>query len=239
MFSSNTLSPADVALLSGRDGNNMFGEGGLFFFLWAMLLGFGRGGFGGYGQDAQVATSADLQRGFNNQEVINKLNGLENAFAQTGYDNAQLIAGVNQNVTNNGFNTLRAIDQNGFNLQQAVNSLQALIQQCCCTTQRSIDGVKYDMSQGFCNLGNTIQQVGRDIIDNQNANYRAMHDEFFAARMEDKNARIHELESQVQALNLAQSQSNQNNYLLSQLSPQAKPAYLVPNPCYQSCQQCW
>ena len=54
-----------------------------------------------------------------------------------------------------------------------------------------------------------------------------------------------ELRSQVNALNLSASQSNQNAYLVAQLkTPAPVPAYTVPNPngyyggqqnCYQSC----
>ena len=99
-------------------------------------------------------------------------------------------------------------------------------------------------TQNFCNLGNTMRSVGRDIIENQNANYRQLHDELVAYRMEDKDNTIAELRSQVQALNLAASQSNQNTYLIDRLQPCPTPAYVVPNPngyygcqqnCYQSC----
>lgn len=64
-------------------------------------------------------------------------------------------------------------------------------------------------------------------------------------RMEDKDNTIAELRSQVNALNLSASQSNQNAYLVAQLkTPAPVPAYTVPNPngyygcqqnCYQSC----
>lgn len=90
----------------------------------------------------------------------------------------------------------------------------------------------------------TPSLVGRDIIENQNANYRQLHDELVAYRMEDKDNTIAELRSQVNALNLSASQSNQNTYLIDRLQPCPTPAYVVPNPngyyggqqnCYQSC----
>ena len=72
-----------------------------------------------------------------------------------------------------------------------------------------------------------------------------LHDELVAYRMEDKDNTIAELRSQVNALNLSASQSNQNAYLVAQLkTPAPVPAYTVPNPngyyggqqnCYQSC----
>lgn len=84
----------------------------------------------------------------------------------------------------------------------------------------------------------TPSLVGRDIIENQNANYRALHDELVQYRIEDKNDTIAELRSQVQALNLAASQSNQNTYLIDRLQPCPAPAYVVPNPNgYYGCQQ--
>ena len=42
--------------------------------------------------------------------------------------------------------------------------------QCCCDTQRAIDGVNYNMATQACDTRNTIQNSTRDIIDNANAN---------------------------------------------------------------------
>lgn len=128
----------------------------------------------------------------------------------------------------------------GYNPQQTYlpQTQQAQMADCCCSIQRAIDGVNYNNAQNFCNLGNTMQSVGRDIIENQNANYRALHDELVQYRIEDKNDTIAELRSQVQALNLAASQSNQNTYLIDRLQPCPAPAYVVPNPNgYYGCQQ--
>lgn len=128
----------------------------------------------------------------------------------------------------------------GYNPQQTYlpQTQQPQMADCCCSIQRAIDGVNYNNAQNFCNLGNTMQSVGRDIIENQNANYRALHDELVQYRIEDKNDTIAELRSQVQALNLAASQSNQNTYLIDRLQPCPTPAYVVPNPNgYYGCQQ--
>lgn len=70
-----------------------------------------------------------------------------------------------------------------------------------------------------------------------NANYRALHDEIVANRIEDKNAQIAAQQNEINALRLAASQTEQNAYLISQLKPQAIPSYSVPNPncCYTCC----
>lgn len=128
----------------------------------------------------------------------------------------------------------------GYNPQQTYlpQTQQPQMADCCCSIQRAIDGVNYNNAQNFCNLGNTMQSVGRDIIENQNANYRALHDELVQYRMEDKDNTIAELRSQVNALNLSASQSNQNTYLIDRLQPCPTPAYVVPNPNgYYGCQQ--
>lgn len=65
---------------------------------------------------------------------------------------------------------------------------------------------------------------------NQNDNYRALHDEIVANRMEDMKTENADLRSQIQALNLAQSQANQNTYLVNTLRPCPQPAYVVANP---------
>ena len=114
---------------------------------------------------------------------------------------------------------------------------------------RSIDGVNYNMAKNTCDITNAIHNSARDIIDNQNANYRAIHDELVANKIEAKNERIAELTQQVTALQFAASQQAQNAYLTATMDAnQAElirrlgrdcptPAFIVPNPacCNNSC----
>ena len=50
------------------------------------------------------------------------------------------------------------------------------------------------------------------ITQAMNANYRALHDELVANRIEDKNAQIQAQQNEINALRLAASQEKQNNY---------------------------
>ena len=226
---------ADIAAVTDGNRSNGWGDGNGWWVLVILFALFGwggnRGGFGfggGGGCDSACATVGDVERGFNNQSTQQRFNALDNAFAQIGYRELQ-----NFNTVNNG------ICQLGYQLQGDINGLSSQIASCCCDTQRSIDGVNYNMSQGLCSVTNAISTAARDITENQNANYRALHDEIVANRMEDKNAQIQALQSQVQALNLAQSQANQNQYLIDQLRPCPQPAYITCNPwggqTYGSC----
>ena len=71
----------------------------------------------------------------------------------------------------------------------------------------------------------------RDIIDAVNANYRALHEEIVANRIEDKNAQITAQQNEINALRLKASQESQNNYLISQLGEKCPvPAFVVNGP---------
>lgn len=141
--------------------------------------------------------------------------------------------------------TANAITQAQFAQQQSAAALQAQLADCCCQNREAISGVNYNMATSTNAVTTAICNAARDITENQNTNYRQLHDELVAYRMEDKDNTIAELRSQVNALNLSASQSNQNAYLVAQLkTPAPVPAYTVPNPngyygcqqnCYQSC----
>lgn len=219
---SNAPSVADIAAIG--DGNDGWGGGAWWpIIILFALFGWGRNGFGfgggsGCGCDSACATVGDVERGFNQQTTNQRFNALDNGLAQLGYAN----------------------QQQGYETRLAIADAAAQQAQCCCDTQRAIDGVNFNMAQGFCQLGNTVQSSARDIIDNQNCGTQRIIDQICAFRMEDKNETIAELRSQVQALNLAQSQANQNQYLLGRLQPYPQPAYQVANPyaTYSGCGCC-
>lgn len=258
---------ADIAAATGRnsDGNG-FGDGYgawiIVFLIFAMFGGFGRNGGlfggnnGGGAADNYVLASdfATLQRqidsatatlerkadatqqglcdGFYamNTGMLNGFSGVQNTLCQG-------FSGVNQNIVTNGYET-----------RLGTQALQAQLADCCCNIRESIQGVNYNLATQSCDTRNTINtgfnnlmQANclntRDIIDNQNANYRALHDEIVANRIEDKNAQIQAQQNEINSLRLAASQERQNNYLVGQLRPSPIPAYSVANPycCYNPC----
>ena len=77
-----------------------------------------------------------------------------------------------------------------------------------CTTQRAIDSVRYDMATQSCAVQNTIQNTTRDVIENQNANSRAILDALNANY-------IRTLEQENNSLRLSASQSAQNAVLMA------------------------
>ena len=195
---------------SGGDG--FWGGDGVWGFLILALLfggrgfGFGGGGFGGGGG---CGCETAVSNGF-------ALNGLENG-----------IRGIQQGLCD-GFYAVNTGLLTGF------NGIQSQLAQCCCETQRGIDSVKYDMATGLCGLGNTINGVARDIIENQNAGVRSILD-FLT---QDK---ISSLQAENQSLKFRISQSEQNDYiaatqnaqtaeLIRRIAPMPVPSYSVPAP---------
>ena len=133
------------------------------------------------------------------------------------------FAGVTQAVTS-GFSAaeLSRCNQQAALMQQ-LNAMQMQNQNCCCENRQAIAQVRYDMATQACDTRNTIQNVARDITDNQNAGTRAILD--FLTQ-----SKIQTLEADNQALRLAASQSAQNATLINALRPSPIPAYSVANP---------
>ena len=85
--------------------------------------------------------------------------------------------------------------QNGINMIQhgqctGTYDIVGAIKDCCCQTGRGIDGINFNISKGLCDLGNSIQHLGRDIIEKQNNGTRAILDYLSTAetqRLRDEN----------------------------------------------------
>lgn len=100
------------------------------------------------------------------------------------------------------------LDQQTYGLADSTYALNSAIKDCCCTTQRAIDGVNFNMAKGFCDLGNVVNGSTRDIIENANCNTRAILD-FLT------NDKIATLTAENQSLKLTASQANQNAVLMA------------------------
>lgn len=223
----------------GNTGNGMFGDGSWWaiLILFALFGGWGNGGFGGFGGNGGVAN--EVQRGFDNQSVLNKLNGLENGLCDGFYSqNTTMLQGFNglQQSIMGGFHGVdNAICTLGYQNQQGFNSLSSQLAMCCCDIERGIDGVNYNMAKNTCDITNTINNTTRDIIDNANANNRAILD-FLV------NDKLATLQAENQSLKLKASQAEQNAFITANQSAQTaelirrlgadcpQPAYVVQPP---------
>ena len=244
MFS-NGVSLADIAAVTGnnRDNDGMWGNGAWWI---VILLIFGWGGFGnngwgngnGMGSTAAAYTDSAIQRGFDNQAVISKLDGITNGLCDGFYavNNSMLTGfnGINTNIMQTGYGIQQAINADTIANMQNTNALQAQLANCCCETREAIQGINYNLATNTCALQNTMNNNTRDIIENQNAGTRAVLDYLCAKENAD-------LRDKVQKLELAASQSAQNAYiaanqeaqtaeLIRRINPMPIPAYSVPAP---------
>ena len=214
------------------NGNGMWGGDWsswiILFLIFGLFGGWGNG-FGGFGgQNGGVGS--EVQRGFDHSAVVTKLDGITQGICDSTY-------AITNSLTN-GFNNTNMGMMQGFNgVERGFCNLSAQLADCCCGTQRAIDGVRYDMAAQVCDTRNTIQTTTRDIIDNQNQNARAILDALTAQRIEAKDAKIAEQGQQLFAAQLAASQAAQNEtlkaYMSGQLAyynPRPVPAFQVPAP---------
>ena len=197
------------------NGNGLFGgDSWAWIIVLLLLFGWGgNGGFGGFGGFGGGGYS-EVLRGFDQNAVINKLDGLTYGLSDSTYSLNNAITG-------------------GF------HSVQSQLAECCCATQRAIDGVNYNMATQACDTRNVIQNSTRDILESNNANTRAILD-FLT------NDKISTLQAENQSLKLQASQAAQNAFITANQEAQTAelirrlgadcpvPAYVVQPPAQVS-----
>ena len=222
--------PFTMPVAPANNGNGGYGCGwggdGLFWIVILFLFAFcGWGGNGWGGNSGGVMDGYVLTSDFANIE--RKLDGVNNGICDGFYaTNTGMLsgfAGVTQAVTSGFMSAELSRAQQQAALIQQLFAMQMQAQDCCCENRAAIAQVRYDMATQACDTRNTVQVAARDIIDNQNANSRAVLDYLQSSKMRD-------LEAENASLKLAASQAAQNNYLVNTLRPPASPAYIVQNP---------
>ena len=226
---------------------------------------FGGGNDGGYGFGWNPCCAPVTQQGlsdaFNFNNLDNNIRGVQQGLCDGFYAVNTSILNLGQTllqcccdvkgaIAENGWQTRDAINTNanaiqaslcnGFNsVQHGFADLGYKLQDCCCTTQRSIDNVRFDLAQLGCGINNSINNSTRDILESNNANTRAILD--FLTK--DK---IDTLQAENTALKFQASQTAQNAFITANQDAQTAelirrlgadcpvPAYVVPNPncCY-------
>lgn len=207
------LSPADYAAINGGNNNRngLFGDDLLGLIVLFALFGGGwgggfGGGFGGGGLASAwngVETRTAIHDGFTFNNIERGIQAIQQGICDSTY--------ALNNALMTGFHGVdNAICNIGYQTQQGFNTLGYQMKDCCCETQRLIErgfcDTNRNISEQFCETRHQGERNTRDIIDNQNANSRALMDFL----VQDK---ISTLQAENQALKLKASQSEQNAYL--------------------------
>ena len=220
-----------VMEVGNNNGNSGFGGYGNGDWAWIIVLflifGYGRNGFGnGFGGNGGIGENYVLATDF--ATIERKLDGINNGICDSTF-------ALNNTITNGFFGVQNSLTQgfSGLNtaLLQGNYALNSAISNCCCGLEKGQMETNYLNAQNTCAITNNATMNTRDIIDAVNANYRALHEEIVANRIEDKNAQITAQQNEINALRLKASQEAQNAYLISQLGPKCpEPAYVVNGP---------
>ena len=225
--------------------NGMWGDGSWIFsiIILGMIFGWGNGGFGGWGSNGGGlgspsgqgwATRADINEGFALNNLQSGITAIQQGICDSTY-------ALNNGLTNGFHDVDTAVCNLGYQNQTGFNSLASQLASCCCETQSAIQGVRYDMATSAAATQNTIQNTTRDLLDNNNANTRAILDALTAQRIEAKDEKIAAQNQQIFQLQLAASQQAQNAYLtanqeaqtaelIRRIAPAPVPSYAVPAP---------
>ena len=257
-----TLSPADVAVLSGNNGRNndgMWSDNGAWWIILFLIFGWGRNGFGnGFGGNSSGEGNCC---GFGAPNIYGKLDGIT-------YGISDATFALNNNITNGfsnvqnalcqGFNGVnQAITTNGYETRLATQGLSSQLADCCCDLRT---GIQQGITQSIMNT-NTIQnQIANCCCDLEKANMQSRFDaqtyncntlqaiDKLGDRIIDHltQDKIATLQSENQALKFQASQTAQNAFITANQDAQTAelirrlgadcptPAYIVPNPncCY-------
>lgn len=197
---------SDIAAVTDNRNNGMFGGDWSAWIILFLLFGLFGNGYGGFG-------------GFGG--------------GGSGFQGYATRADVNEGFALNGLQTgITAIQQG---ICDSTYALTGAIKDCCCNTQRAIDGVNFNMANGFNTVNQTVNTATRDILENNNANTRAILD-FLT------NDKIATLTAENQSLKFQASQTAQNAFITANQEAQTAtllrrlgadcptPAYVVQPP---------
>lgn len=200
-LTSEGMSVADFAAITGNNGNRGYGMDNDLWILILFFCLFGNGNWGNNGWNGNGNNGgapyvvADVQRGFDQNAVMNGIGNLQNSVV-SGFGDVQLgIAGVNQSICQTGNGIMGAVN-NGFsqaeiaanarqiaNMQQDFNSQTALMgqlnnmsmaqQNCCCENRAAIADLRYTVGTEACAdraaIGDALQAVTAQGVANTNA----------------------------------------------------------------------
>ena len=181
--------------------------------MWAMRS------FNGWGSEnagalamGQYATQADIQRAFDTNTLVQKLDGLSNGLCDGFY-------AVNTGMLN-GFNGIQRDLCTGFNaVNNGIAENRFAAQQCCCETNRNIDNVRFENSKNTCEITNAIHAEGEATRALINAN-----------TVQELRDRLEARDRDILSRDFQLSQLAQNQYLVNTIKPCPIPAYITCSP---------
>ena len=141
------FSLSDIKSVLG-DGDGFGGGWFLIVVLFLFMFGFGGNGWNRQGEFGQYATAASQQEILFGQQfgqINDRLTNIGNGICSLGYD-------MQGNIGQLGKEMALAQGATNTTVMQTANDLQRQLADCCCTTQRAIDGVNANLEAKFAAL---------------------------------------------------------------------------------------
>lgn len=166
------LSASDVALLNRDNGFGWSGDGGAFMWIFALLILAG-GGFNGWNNNGfnsaigyeNLATSNEIQRGFDNQNLQAQTRDI---LAAVNDGTAQSVAATNQTFHDNLAAMQNLYNETSRDLSGlAMGQAQILANQneCCCSTKMEIAQNRYEAAMNTAAINANTTEQTQKILD--------------------------------------------------------------------------
>ena len=221
----NGLSAADVAAVVGNNGggfgNGFWGDGSFWIIILFLFAFMGNGwGFGGNAGGAMPYMMNDnidgtVQRGFDQQAVISGINGINASINSLAQGQCNGFNGVTSAI-NNGFSSAEIANnaRQMANMQQ-LNTIAMNQQNCCCENRAAVADLKYTVATEACADRAAVGDALNSVLNAMNAGVQSIKDMMCQDKIDAKNERIAELQTQLNMANLAASQTAQTAQLLA------------------------
>jgi len=217
------LSASDVALLN-KDGG--WGDSS-FFWIFALLI-LANGGFGGWGNNSfanaigyeNLATSNEVQRGFDNQ---NSMANQRDILAAVNAASAQGVAATNQvyhDVVNYVGDKYDELARDIYGVGTAVQQGIANQNECCCSTKMMLAEVGAGINAGIAQNRYDAAMNTAAINATTTAQTQKILDAITGNRMAEMQQQINDLQLQNQLATVVRYPSNT--------------FYAVPSPCFNT-----
>lgn len=217
------LSASDVALLNNRDGMDWGNSS--FMWIFALLI-LANGGFGGWGGNGfanaigyeNLATSNEVQRGFDNQNMMGNQREILNAVTA---GTAQSVAATNQvfhDLVGYVGDKYNELDRDVLGVAASVQQSIANQNECCCSTKMLMQEIgsginaniaqsRYDAALNTAAINANTAEQTQKILDAITGN------------------RIADMQDKINSLELNQALAGVVRYPMST-------TYGVPSPCF-------
>ena len=149
------MSLSDIAAVTGNE--NGWGNGGWMWIIVLFLFMFGNG-WNRNAATEQPATEAGLCNAMN-------FNNLENAVGRLS-DNENLhMMQLSQGLATTGYENLRNFADTQGSIKDGNYALSSQLADCCCNTQRAVDGVNYNNAMNTAAINETTTAQTQKILD--------------------------------------------------------------------------